>query len=1009
MGTENQRLELNIQDEQIFSGFEQKNIVKTHQKPELAKKCVCGCNVPILYAKRNCQNPFSTPRNNFREIVTSFFKEDMPESIVSENQAIDLYDLFHIILQVRRQLGRISWRKVAKALGASQSTSEFRRPLRRFYKTKLKAFEAWLQEKGPVSIGCIDTSLVIIILKEFLPKIEKPKPESPKSTFPSPSRAEVDKDIYEVMESLLGNVETYGIPVKKRKIREELAEFDEPFEEDPIFVVRSLNPKIKKRVNEKADKSKTLNSAKENTLEKKKEDLKEKSENKLPVIEKKQNNDNLEKLKKQGKNNLELKEAGKDLINEKVIVKDEQVSHRESIEPLPVPNPMTNEFRRRDPVSMGYRTDFRRGYLPIEMQEEHEKQEKVQQEKESKAHFIRKKQSAVNIKRSCGVTYVKPTESKQRGVTHEFPPLPPLAFQVGTVDRLIPSEEKPKFFSLANDLISDLFKSGHLFRVTIQTDYSEEDLKNYILGKKNDGEEIFLDDLSELWRLLAKDAFVVIHLRVHPKCLFIPAGPGETGDCKIGILVKKGLCGTRSVKRCLGLPDVETDPLNMYATQLRLELYVTRPLWKKSLKDTQKLLCAFIGELEVFMQKFLVTWNDLRSQVFTSKQVPSTSHCFKLKNSCNCPKNKTEALQGFWEYKTSVRSLFSQTCSSCSAVLFEIVSGFQVGLSNLCESKSSPNWFYLINTRDSFSYDLKVKKTYIGSGVGRITKKEYMFHKDDLPSNYKDWEKYCEGDYVKTGVVTFKNCFSHQTLLDLEQEALKTEKDFLAGRFIKNTAQPTFGGKGKIKRTKFFFGTRYLWTSAQLAEKQSRIAAGVRVDVSATPQWMKEKIEKPLVQAGIVEKGFINSIAMNIYHDGKEGLAQHFDDAVRFKQPIFTVKLDSDSRLSFGSQFYGYLNGAFCIPCPRGAVCMLEEFSYAANSAKHCVRPCDLAGRSITVILRQIHPFIMEEARRFDAEVDLPTWFSTLSLRDDAVPYAEQKEMDTKIMMKGSSLPKAGY
>ena len=63
---------------------------------------------------------------------------------------------------------------------------------------------------------------------------------------------------------------------------------------------------------------------------------------------------------------------------------------------------------------------------------------------------------------------------------------------------------------------------------------------------------------------------------------------------------------------------------------------------------------------------------------------------------------------------------------------------------------------------------------------------------------------------------------------------------------------------------------------------------------------------------------------MNVYHDGKEGLAQHFDDAVRFKQPIYTLRLFSDCRLSFGSQFYGFCNGAFCIPLPRGCVCVME-------------------------------------------------------------------------------------
>jgi len=39
----------------------------------------------------------------------------------------------------------------------------------------------------------------------------------------------------------------------------------------------------------------------------------------------------------------------------------------------------------------------------------------------------------------------------------------------------------------------------------------------------------------------------------------------------------------------------------------------------------------------------------------------------------------------------------------------------------------------------------------------------------------------------------------------------------------------------------------------------------------------------PLIKNKIVEKDFINSISMNVYHDGTEGLAQHLDDATRFR------------------------------------------------------------------------------------------------------------------------------
>ena len=63
----------------------------------------------------------------------------------------------------------------------------------------------------------------------------------------------------------------------------------------------------------------------------------------------------------------------------------------------------------------------------------------------------------------------------------------------------------------------------------------------------------------------------------------------------------------------------------------------------------------------------------------------------------------------------------------------------------------------------------------------------------------------------------------------------------------------------------------------------ANLAAGVRADVSAPPMWMRDNLKKPLVDAGVVEKELINSIALNVYHDGSEGLAQHFDDATRFK------------------------------------------------------------------------------------------------------------------------------
>ena len=49
-------------------------------------------------------------------------------------------------------------------------------------------------------------------------------------------------------------------------------------------------------------------------------------------------------------------------------------------------------------------------------------------------------------------------------------------------------------------------------------------------------------------------------------------------------------------------------------------------------------------------------------------------------------------------------------------------------------------------------------------------------------------------------------------------------------------------------------------------------------------------VENPLVDCGIVPQGFINSWALNMYHDGSEGIQSHFDDAQRFCQPIYSMR-----------------------------------------------------------------------------------------------------------------------
>jgi hypothetical protein len=42
------------------------------------------------------------------------------------------------------------------------------------------------------------------------------------------------------------------------------------------------------------------------------------------------------------------------------------------------------------------------------------------------------------------------------------------------------------------------------------------------------------------------------------------------------------------------------------------------------------------------------------------------------------------------------------------------------------------------------------------------------------------------------------------------------------------------------------------------------------------PEWIRDDVEAPMVATGIIPSDFINSVAVNIYHDGTEVLQSCF-------------------------------------------------------------------------------------------------------------------------------------
>jgi hypothetical protein len=236
------------------------------------------------------------------------------------------------------------------------------------------------------------------------------------------------------------------------------------------------------------------------------------------------------------------------------------------------------------------------------------------------------------------------------------------------------------------------------------------------------------------------------------------------------------------------------------------------------------------------------------------------------------------------------------------------------------------------------------------------------------------------GILFPVGVTTYNEIFTPTQLTNIELQCDHIDTSAREGRLPATCSHSTLNkGGGGLKRTKFFFGARYLWTREQLAAPDAHVAKGIRVDVPPAPKWINAVVETPLVAATVLPKDHINSVALNMYHDGSEGIQVHFDDSARFQQPIFSLRLFSDSRLSFGTQLYGYTNGSFFIPMPRGCVTVMEAGSYAANGVKHCVRPVDMAGKSAGMILRRMNPTALAEAHEHFMEESID-WMRGLSL-----------------------------
>lgn len=105
----------------------------------------------------------------------------------------------------------------------------------------------------------------------------------------------------------------------------------------------------------------------------------------------------------------------------------------------------------------------------------------------SRSHFIKMKQSHCNIKRECGVSYVKKTESKQMNVRDRgYEKLPPIVIQASYTlpknsNREFDDQKLENGVRKAIDQLLFTYNPNRILIVTVFEAVNEISMKNYLL------------------------------------------------------------------------------------------------------------------------------------------------------------------------------------------------------------------------------------------------------------------------------------------------------------------------------------------------------------------------------------------------------------------------------------------------------------------------------------------------------------------------------------------------
>mmetsp|Transcript_135861 Transcript_135861/g.253857 ORF Transcript_135861/g.253857 Transcript_135861/m.253857 type:complete len:391 (-) Transcript_135861:131-1303(-) len=227
-----------------------------------------------------------------------------------------------------------------------------------------------------------------------------------------------------------------------------------------------------------------------------------------------------------------------------------------------------------------------------------------------------------------------------------------------------------------------------------------------------------------------------------------------------------------------------------------------------------------------------------------------------------------------------------------------------------------------------------------------------------------------EARKIRESLTFFPGFYGEAQCLQIESLVDSTARRAAAGQFIgQHTVDST------PRRTKYFFGNGYTYGYGRRGSEEL-LPVGA---VDAIPTWIHDLVIQPLVDYGIVEDGWIDSVVMNDYRVGG-CIVAHVDPPQLFARPILSSSFFCPAQLVFGASFDPERKTppVYTQPLTRGSVLSMD--GYSANEVTHGMRPEDMFGtRRVSIVLRHVlkkapmivHqvPIDMEERSRLIREV----------------------------------------